>query len=92
MNVGHHEDSAVCHDHVDKSMITNSSCDLGMVYLNAALITLALMAAGCTKVMLKNLEQGVYMILNGFQNPHPCVRWAASNAIGQLSTELGPDL
>jgi hypothetical protein len=40
----------------------------------------------------KNLEQVVSMILNGFQHPHPRVRWAAINAIGQLSTDLGPDL
>lgn len=44
------------------------------------------------QVMLKNLEQVVSMILNGFQHPHPRVRWAAINAIGQLSTDLGPDL
>ncbi|RVW48730.1 Importin-5 [Vitis vinifera] len=30
--------------------------------------------------------------LNTFQDPHPRVRWAAINAIGQLSTDLGPDL
>jgi len=46
----------------------------------------------CWQVMLKNLEQVVSMILNGFQHPHPRVRWAAINAIGQLSTDLGPDL
>jgi hypothetical protein len=44
------------------------------------------------QVMLNNLEQVVSMILNGFQNPHPRVHWAAINAIGQLSTDLGPDL
>lgn len=44
------------------------------------------------QVMLKNLEQVVNMILSGFQHPHPRVRWAAINAIGQLSTDLGPDL
>ncbi|KAM3365186.1 hypothetical protein ACQJBY_015128 [Aegilops geniculata] len=59
---------------------------------HAALITLAQIAEGCAKVMLKNLEQVVLMILNGFQHPHPRVRWAAINAIGQLSTDLGPDL
>ncbi|KAL4591289.1 hypothetical protein LXL04_004247 [Taraxacum kok-saghyz] len=32
--------------------------------------------------------------LNGLANadPHPRVRWAAINAIGQLATDLGPDL
>nr|GEW73970.1 importin-5-like [Tanacetum cinerariifolium] len=43
-------------------------------------------------VMIKNLEQVVSMVLNSFQDPHPRVRWAAINAIGQLSTDLGPDL
>lgn len=32
------------------------------------------------------------MILNSFQDSHARVRWAAINAIGQLSTDLGPDL
>ncbi|XP_057843683.1 uncharacterized protein LOC131053092 isoform X2 [Cryptomeria japonica] len=59
---------------------------------HAALITLAQIAEGCAKVMIKNLEQVVNMVLNSFQDPHPRVRWAAINAIGQLSTDLGPDL
>ncbi|XP_057982849.1 uncharacterized protein LOC131167857 [Malania oleifera] len=59
---------------------------------HAALIALAQIAEGCSKVMVKNLEQIVSMVLNSFQDPHPRVRWAAINAIGQLSTDLGPDL
>ncbi|GMN67997.1 hypothetical protein TIFTF001_037063 [Ficus carica] len=59
---------------------------------HAALIALAQIAEGCSKVMIKNLEQVVAMVLNSFQDPHPRVRWAAINAIGQLSTDLGPDL
>ncbi|XP_071735518.1 uncharacterized protein [Rutidosis leptorrhynchoides] len=59
---------------------------------HAALIALAQIAEGCSKVMTKSLEQVVSMILNSFQDPHPRARWAAINAIGQLSTDLGPDL
>ncbi|XP_074557446.1 uncharacterized protein LOC141813385 [Curcuma longa] len=59
---------------------------------HAALIALAQIAEGCSKVMLKILEQVVTMVLSSFQDPHPRVRWAAINAIGQLSTDLGPDL
>ncbi|KAK9671724.1 hypothetical protein RND81_12G050400 [Saponaria officinalis] len=59
---------------------------------HAALVCLAQIAEGCSKVMIKNLEQVVPMVLNSFQDPHPRVRWAAINAIGQLSTDLGPDL
>ncbi|PPD84033.1 hypothetical protein GOBAR_DD19034 [Gossypium barbadense] len=58
----------------------------------AALIALAQIAEGCAKVMIKNLEQVVSMVLNSFHDSHPRVRWAAINAIGQLSTDLGPDL
>lgn len=59
---------------------------------HAALIALSQIAEGCSKVMIKNLEQVLSMVLNSFQHPHPRVRWAAINAIGQLSTDLGPDL
>ncbi|KAL9233007.1 hypothetical protein vseg_008053 [Gypsophila vaccaria] len=59
---------------------------------HAALICLAQIAEGCSKVMIKNLEQVVPMVLKSFQDPHPRVRWAAINAIGQLSTDLGPEL
>ncbi|XP_052196429.1 uncharacterized protein LOC127803875 [Diospyros lotus] len=59
---------------------------------HAALITFAQIAEGCSKVMLKNLEQVVNMVLSSFQDPHPRVRWSAINAIGQLSTDLAPDL
>ncbi|XP_022718871.1 importin-5-like [Durio zibethinus] len=59
---------------------------------HAALIALAQIAEGCSKVMIKNLEQVVSMVLNSFQDAHSRVRWAAINAIGQLSTDLGPEL
>ncbi|KAK4608088.1 hypothetical protein RGQ29_001775 [Quercus rubra] len=59
---------------------------------HAALIALAQIAEGCAKVMIKNLDHVLAMVLNSFQHPHPRVRWAAINAIGQLSTDLGPDL
>ncbi|KAL5767885.1 hypothetical protein ACOSP7_014471 [Xanthoceras sorbifolium] len=59
---------------------------------HAVLVALAQIAEGCSKVMVKNLEQVVSMVLNSFSHPNPRVRWAAINAIGQLSTDLGPDL
>lgn len=59
---------------------------------HAALIALAQIAEGCSKVMTKNLEHVVAMVLNSFRDPHPRVRWAAINAVGQLSTDLGPEL
>lgn len=51
-----------------------------------------LIFSSCWQVMIKNLEQVVSMMLKSFQDAHPRVRWAAINAIGQLSTDLGPEL
>ncbi|VAI01410.1 unnamed protein product [Triticum turgidum subsp. durum] len=59
---------------------------------HAALMTISQIAEGCAKVMTKNLDQVVGMVLNSFNDPHPRVRWAAINAVGQLSTDLGPEL
>ncbi|CAJ2641867.1 unnamed protein product [Trifolium pratense] len=59
---------------------------------NAALVAITQIAEGCSKVMTKNLEHVLSMVLNSFSHPHPRVRWTAINAIGQLSTDLGPDL
>ncbi|CAI5473246.1 unnamed protein product [Closterium sp. Yama58-4] len=59
---------------------------------HAALVCLAQIAEGCTKVMSKSLESVVDMVLAAFNDPNPRVRWAAINAVGQLSTDLGPDL
>lgn len=47
---------------------------------------------GFVQVMTKNLGPVVDMVLNSFRDPHPRVRWAAINTIGQLSTDLGPVL
>eukprot|EP00775_Hariotina_reticulata_P003510 gene3510-3780_t len=45
---------------------------------HAALICLAQIAEGCSKLMLEQIE--------------PLVRWAACQALGQMCTDLGPDL
>ncbi|PRQ33130.1 putative TOG domain-containing protein [Rosa chinensis] len=59
---------------------------------NAALVALAQISEGCSKVMIKDLEQVVAMVLNSFEHSHIRVRRSAINAVGQLSTYLAPDL
>ncbi|MCD7457319.1 hypothetical protein HAX54_034868 [Datura stramonium] len=59
---------------------------------HAALIALPKIAEGCSKVMIKNLEQVLNMVINCFQDPHPRVRWAACRAIDQFSSDLSPHL
>lgn len=68
-------------DQVHRVVCLNSNCEM-MLFQCLPL----------TQVMIKNLDRVVSMVLNSFQHPHPRVRWAAINAIGQLSTDLGPDL
>ncbi|KAA8518343.1 hypothetical protein F0562_015774 [Nyssa sinensis] len=70
---------------------------------HAALITLAQIAEGCSKVMIKNLEQVVSMVLNSFQDPHPRpaamddfqnprVQAHAASAVLNFSENCTPDI
>lgn len=61
---------------------------------HAALICLAQIAEGCAKVMLQNKQVTglVQMCKQGLQDPHAKVRWAACQAVGQMCTDLGPDI
>jgi len=61
-------------------------------YRHGALICLAQIAEGCAKVMLKEIRSLVDMCMQGMQDPHPRVRWAACQAVGQMCTDLGPDI
>lgn len=61
---------------------------------HAALVGLAQIAEGCEKVMKQQpvLTELVSMCIKGTSDPHAKVRWAACQAIGQLCTDLGPEL
>jgi hypothetical protein len=60
---------------------------------HAGLVALAQIAEGCSKGMLKDVAGAVGPCLQAcVSDPHPRVRWAAVNAIGQLCTDLGPRL
>lgn len=59
---------------------------------HAGLIVLAQIAEGCQKEMLLQLGPIIDLCLSGARDPHPRVRWAAFQALGQLSSDLGPDL
>jgi importin-5 len=49
-------------------------------------------AEGCEKYMKVELKRVLDMILPRLNDPHPRVRWAACNAVGQLSTDLAPKI
>jgi len=58
----------------------------------AGLIALAQVAEGCAKVMVGQVEALVTLVLPLHRDPHPRVRWAFCQALGQLCTDLGPAL
>eukprot|EP00198_Chlamydomonas_reinhardtii_P003408 XP_001692744.1 importin beta [Chlamydomonas reinhardtii] len=60
----------------------------------AVFICLAQIAEGCTKVMSTTayLEQLARMCVMGLKDAQPHVRWAACQALGQMCTDLGPEL
>ncbi|KAK9862045.1 hypothetical protein WJX84_012004 [Apatococcus fuscideae] len=59
---------------------------------HAALICLAQTAEGCVKSMLRQVAPWVDICLMGLRDQHPRVRWAACQALGQMCTDLGPDI
>lgn len=61
-------------------------------YRHAALMTISQIGEGCQKQMRDKLQDVVGMLLQHFMDPHPRARWAAINAVGQLSTDFGPEL
>lgn len=61
-------------------------------FRHAALMAMSAIGEGCHKQMLNVLNQIVDAVLPMLQDPHPRVRYAACNAIGQLSTDFAPQL
>lgn len=61
---------------------------------HAALVGLAQIAEGCEKVMKQEpvMSELVAMCIKGAADPHAKVRWAACQALGQLCTDLGPEM
>ncbi|XP_063224188.1 importin-5 [Bacillus rossius redtenbacheri] len=57
---------------------------------HAALMALSAVGEGCHKQMESMLPQIMEGVLNFLQDQHPRVRYAACNAIGQMSTDFAP--
>ena len=55
---------------------------------HAALMAISAIGEGCMKIMSTELEKIVDMILPHLKDPHARVRYAACNAIGQMSTDF----
>lgn len=57
---------------------------------HAALMAISAIGEGCHKQMELMLEDVMSGVLNFLKDPHPRVRYAACNAIGQMSTDFAP--
>lgn len=58
---------------------------------HAALMAFSCAGEGCHDQLLRDLGRIVNGILNFLDDPHPRVRHAACNAIGQMATDFSPD-
>lgn len=58
---------------------------------HAALMAFSCAGEGCHDQLIRVLDQIVNGILNFLADPHPRVRHAACNAIGQMATDFKPD-
>lgn len=57
---------------------------------HAALMAISAIAEGCEDIMKAELAKVLDLIIPPLRDPHPRVRWAACNAVGQLSTDFAP--
>jgi hypothetical protein len=58
---------------------------------HAALMAISAISEGCRDLMLGELDKVLDLVLPALRDPHPRVRWAGCNALGQMSTDFaGP--
>ncbi|KJZ76203.1 hypothetical protein HIM_04285 [Hirsutella minnesotensis 3608] len=59
---------------------------------HAALMAISAISEGCRDLMVGELSQVLDMVIPLLQDPHPRVRWAGCNALGQMSTDFAPTM
>jgi len=57
----------------------------------AGLMATSLIAEGCKNALKASLADLVALVLPRLQDPHPRVRWACLNAVGQLAHDFAPN-
>src|SRR5690606_3214518 len=55
---------------------------------HACLMAISAISEGCADAMIPQLGAVLDMVTPAVQDPHPRVRWAACNALGQMSTDF----
>ncbi|PHH58697.1 hypothetical protein CDD81_4814 [Ophiocordyceps australis] len=59
---------------------------------HAALMAISAISEGCRDLMIGELNQVLDLVIPALQDPHPRVRWAGCNALGQMSTDFAPKM
>ncbi|KAL7751650.1 importin subunit beta-3 [Sorochytrium milnesiophthora] len=59
---------------------------------HAALMAVSAIGEGCHKMMAAELPRVLDMVLPFVRDPHPRVRYASCNCIGQMATDFEPEL
>ncbi|CAK7562739.1 MAG: importin subunit beta-3 [Sporothrix epigloea] len=59
---------------------------------HAALMAISAISEGCRDLMLGELQQVLNLVVPTLKDPHPRVRWAGCNALGQMSTDFAPTM
>ncbi|KAF2399956.1 importin subunit beta-3 [Trichodelitschia bisporula] len=58
---------------------------------HAALMAISAISEGCRELMVGELDKVLDLVVPALRDPHPRVRWAGCNALGQMSTDFaGP--
>ncbi|ODM23487.1 hypothetical protein SI65_01076 [Aspergillus cristatus] len=55
---------------------------------HAALMAISAISEGCRDLMVGELDQVLALVVPALQDPHPRVRYAGCNALGQMSTDF----
>uniref|UniRef100_H2YPJ6 Importin N-terminal domain-containing protein n=1 Tax=Ciona savignyi TaxID=51511 RepID=H2YPJ6_CIOSA len=61
-------------------------------YRHAGLMAISAVGEGCHKYMEEIIDQIINSVLPFLHDPHPRVRYAACNAIGQMCTDFAPTM
>lgn len=64
--------------------------DQNWTHRYAGLMTISAIGEGCAKAMENELESIITTIIPYLNDPHPRVRYAVCNTIGQMSTDFAP--
>jgi hypothetical protein len=55
---------------------------------HAALMAISAISEGCRELMIGELDKVLELVIPALRDPHPRVRWAGCNAVGQMSTDF----